>query len=296
VDVDSLGEYFSPPAGEELNTIGSNLLRFWILKDSTQVGIVGSSQVVSLSPSQFQNHKTVSLGWSASIHSDYDKVIRRYLVPNTPNLKYVIVTLMPGFLFPHGGGFPSPKWETSLAKTVGYSYDENHGFWGRSLPANFEKLAETKLITNGWVKVPPVQDIPGPGWGGDTPIMMTPINEDTTQAIYQNGMAILEGLTEYLSGRGIHLIILHCPENPAYANFPLAGYWGPSWPMFYAIKNRVEAWTKKNRYVHFYDANLDGRHDYSNDEFGNENHLAWRGGNKLAFRLDSLMSKIDSSK
>jgi len=292
LSLDSLGEYFKPAGGPELEAIGERLLRFWLLKDSAEVVVVGSSQVETFSPANFPNNKVVTMGWSGSVHSDYDKLIRRYIIPNVPNLKIVVMTLMPGWFFPHDGGWPSPRWESTLAKTSGLQYDEKNMYWSAGLPQGFVTAVEEKIQSRGMLVVPPAYDFAGSGWGGDNPAVNAPSSEDTSQVSYQGAIALMEQLIHDLSSRQVHLILIHVPENPSYAKMAWAGRWGPSWPTFHRIMDRAKGWEQSNPYVHLYDANMDGTHDYVDADAINENHLSYSGLVKLGRRLDLLMTKI----
>ncbi|MEK7391038.1 MAG: formylglycine-generating enzyme family protein [Fibrobacterota bacterium] len=290
---DSLGEYFVPKTGLEQDVIGDNLLRFWLSKDSAEVVLVGSSQLNGFSPAHFPHHKVVSLAWSASVHRDYDQLLRHYVLPNTPRLRVVVMTLMPGWFFSHGA-WPTSRWDASLVHTPGYQYDLSNNFWTYGTSSGFRGAIQARMDARRTVLVNPVVNIPGNGWGGANPAMMPTFSEDTLQVAYQSNMALVERLIADLSARGIHVVLLHSPENPVFANLPLAGAWGPSWPAFRKIMERAKSWQRDNRFVHVYDANLDGKHDYANDEAANENHLSYRGLIKLGLRLDSLLTSIEA--
>jgi hypothetical protein len=67
------------------------------------------------------------------------------------------------------------------------------------------------------------------------------------------------------------------------------GYYGPSWSTAEAILGDMRQIERENSYFHFYDANNDGNHDYTNAEALNQNHLDSLGANKLTLRVDSLL-------
>ncbi len=45
-------------------------------------------------------------------------------------------------------------------------------------------------------------------------------------------------------------------------------------------------------YVHFYDGNLDGYHDYVDSEAFNFDHLCPAGARKFSIRMDSVVHEI----
>jgi len=295
LDPDSIGQYFAPTAGPELAVIGENLLRFWLTRNSIDVAIVGSSQVNGFSPANFPAHKVGVMAWSAAVHSDYDSLLRRYIVPHAPNLGIVVVTLMPGWFFPHAGGWPSSRWNGGFGNTRGNRYDVSHGYWASGTPPEFERQIRRRMQREGLAEVAPYRVSPGRGWGGADPEIHPATSEDTAQPLYRETMSRMESLLEFLTSRGIHVVLLHAPESPLYRIGPQAGLWGPTWPSLQAILDRARSWEAANPRVHLYDANRGGDHDYQFEEFVNENHLSYKGLRKLGWRLDSLFTEIARS-
>jgi hypothetical protein len=53
---------------------------------------------------------------------------------------------------------------------------------------------------------------------------------------------------------------------------------------------------KTNPYFHFYNANLNGNHDYTGEEAQDGNHLCPPGAQKLTARVDSLIQSLVGGK
>jgi len=290
-DPDSAGRYFEPEANAQMAGFGESLLRFWIRKDSAEVVLLGSSQFNGLLQQHFPRHAIANLSMAASTYPDWDKTLRMIVLPHASKVKVVAMTLMPGWLF-RNGGWPGPQWETSVAPTIGIRYDAAHAFWSGGFLPGFFEVARARLDARGAVLVPTSGDYAGPGWGGSAPELTTSSLEDTTSAEFRENMSILRGMTALLAGRGIHLVLVNCPQSPAYRTTPAAGRYGPSWSMYHVVLERLRAMESANPFFHLYDAHQDGNHDYADDEAANWDHLSIRGADRLGGRLDSLVSNL----
>jgi len=80
------------------------------------------------------------------------------------------------------------------------------------------------------------------------------------------------------------------PENPAYpSQTGNIGRYGPSVATYRRIVSWIDSLTQRNSYVHFWDANNYGNHDFTSDEALDCNHLNSKGGLRIAAKLDSLI-------
>lgn len=286
-DPDSAAQYHSPAVAPEAEGFGDNLARFWIRKDSVEVVLVGSSHFLSMQPGHLPNHRNLNMAVAASTQSDWDKILRRIVLPHAPRLRVVFMTLMPGWFFP-SGGWPGDRWNEALLKSKGARYDTAHAFWKDGLPAGFVQFARDRLSARFQAVVPASSDYAGAGWGGPSPdLHPTPV-EDTTSTEFREGMATLEGIVDLLRSRGIQLVLVNCPQSPWYASTPYMGRYGPTSQMSRAILQRIRGMAAKSGNLHLYDANLDGLHDYLDEDAVNWDHLGARGARKLGHRLDSI--------
>jgi hypothetical protein len=113
-------------------------------------------------------------------------------------------------------------------------------------------------------------------------------------SLVQRGLSLIEELGDSAAAVGVHLFIVNLPENPLYATTTYRdtlwiGRLGPSRLTYEKIVARIDSLVRRNRFVHFYDANNFGNHDYTDGEAQNCNHLNFRGAVKFTARLDSLV-------
>jgi len=290
-DPDSAVQYYSPIETPEMDGFGDNLSRFWVRKDSADVVLVGSSHFLGMVPSHFPNHTMLNLSMAASSISDWDLILRRIVLPDAPKVKVVVMTLMPGWFFPTGSWI-GHRWTAAISPTTGIKYDSAHGFWKDGLPPGFVEAARAQLLKRSTAVVIPDVDYVGGGWGGTSPDLDPTPTEDSTLPEFTRNMAVMDSLAELLGQRGIHLLLVNCPQSPAYRSTIYAGRYGPTWPMYHAILARFRGLETRNRHFHFYDAHQDGNHGYAEDEAANCDHLAIRGSRKLGHRLDSILTVI----
>lgn len=290
-DPDSAAQYFAPAVSPEAETFGDNLARFWIRKDSVEVVLIGSSHFLSVEPGHLPNHRNLNLSVAASTQSDWDKILRRIVLPHAPRLRVVFMTLMPGWFFP-SGGWPGDRWNAALLKSKGARYDSAHDFWKDGLPSGFVQYASDRLSARSQAVVPATFDYVGAGWGGPSPDLHATPDEDSTTSEFREGMATLEAIADLLGSRGIQLVLVNCPQSPSYRTTPYMGRYGPTWEMSRAIVQRIRGLAVRKGNLHLYDAHQEGLHDYLEEEAANWDHLAIRGARKLGRRLDSIATDL----
>jgi hypothetical protein len=103
----------------------------------------------------------------------------------------------------------------------------------------------------------------------------------------------ISGLADSLERKGVHWIIIDFPVSPRYKNMSYYSVWGPPWQTALDIHQKLAEIEKTNPYFHFYNANMDGNHDYSKDEALDENHLCALGAKKLGARVDSIIHTLN---
>jgi hypothetical protein len=106
----------------------------------------------------------------------------------------------------------------------------------------------------------------------------------------QRFLAAFQTLADSLAAWRLHLLLVKFPEHPGYKALGIASRHGPS----SATYNELVAWYRRleqvNPYFHFYDANMNGDHDYTNDEAYDCDHLNYVGRRKMSARLDSVIA------
>ena len=101
---------------------------------------------------------------------------------------------------------------------------------------------------------------------------------------------IFINLANVLAARNAHLLVVNFPENPKYKTTDKIGYLGPYRTAFDQLATWLKNLESQNPYFHFYDANMDGDHDYTDAEARDRMHLNNLGAKKISTRIDSLMS------
>ena len=132
----------------------------------------------------------------------------------------------------------------------------------------------------------------GLGWGGNLPDVSPPVTEDTNNVEFLRNFNLLERLAIDAKMRGIHLLLFNCPQSPAYKTTAYAGRYGPTWSRYSWLLGKIQRMEQGNDHFHFYDAHLNGNHDYMDSSAMNCDHLAISGLRKLGTRLDSVVTKI----
>ncbi|QQS06202.1 MAG: SUMF1/EgtB/PvdO family nonheme iron enzyme [Fibrobacterota bacterium] len=289
---DSAGRYFDPIQTPEMTVFGENLLRFWLLSDSLDVVLVGSSHLAGFLPAHFPNHHALSLAMPASTLSDWEKISRLIVLPHAPKLRTLVVSFMPGWFFRYNGIWPGERWSPVIRQTSGIRFDTAHGFWSSGIPAGFKDRVRLRLSERSLSLDPVPIGVSGPGWGAANLDINPLASEDTLDPEFSANLAIMDGIIARVTQRGIHVLVVNNPQSPGYANSPFAGRYGPTWPAYHALIQRFRAREKANPFFHFYDAHLDGHHDYADQEAGNWDHLIGKGYMKLGFRIDSIVSSF----
>jgi hypothetical protein len=170
---------------------------------------------------------------------------------------------------------------------LGYQLDVSQIFWKDGLPASvvskiagFDSSQWTDYYYTGFVK-----SVSTTGWG-DALIDGTDYNFEDSSV--QVNIQLFKTLADALAARGTHLIVVNFPENPLYKQTTMIGRLGPS----HATYTKLSAWLRnlenRNSFFHFYDANMDGDHDYTDAEALDCNHLNYLGARKISARIDSL--------
>jgi hypothetical protein len=178
----------------------------------------------------------------------------------------------------------------------GYTYDMRHRFWKQGLPANFENLVQLAPCPN-------LPDIDTLGleragcanWGGTHPDI--PVKEWLDWTVdnenYKANFNKIKEMARLLARKEIHFVLYTTPESPWYRTTGSYGLIGPGRETGKAIVAQLKALEDSfPPYVHFYDANLDGYHDYADSEAFNVDHLCSKGARKFSGRMDSLVHSI----
>jgi formylglycine-generating enzyme required for sulfatase activity len=281
------GKYDVPVQWTSQSTAAYKLRLFWHFRDSVRYVALGSSPMYYGFDPGGMTMPTLNMGSIAADPGSEAFILQKYVVPRAKNLKAVILDLMPGFFRQDCN--KAPLRLLGLYDSKGYEVDAQNGFYAGGLPqqvisraASFSSSDWPGFIENGSVANPPL----GSGWG--VPIVDWG-DYNFGDSIVQSNLSQVDALCDSVAAHGIHLLIVCLPENPLYKTTSNIGRYGPS----RATYGRLVAWindrVQRNRFVHFYDANNYGNHDYNDSEALDCNHMNIKGGLKLAKRVDSLL-------
>jgi len=79
------------------------------------------------------------------------------------------------------------------------------------------------------------------------------------------------------------------PENPRYDTTNSIGRYGPGRTTYVKVVAWIDTLVQNNSYVHFYNANNYGSHDFADSEALDCNHLNYLGAQRMAAKIDSVV-------
>jgi hypothetical protein len=287
LDPDSLARYNEPATDVYQAIFSMRMTRFWERHNRLEVLFTGSSHVYSgidasrvtrLSP---LNESYPACGWLGQ-----EEWVRDYALPHCPRLKVVVMEAFPGWMHFPDGDF---TWVSQISRTLGVRYDAAHGFWKDGLAGGFEAMAGQAPKWNGvdMDSLGTVQMMTG-SWGDV--VLPTDGDFNYEDPGCQAVLARMEGFARELAGKGIHLLLVNYPTHPGFKNTAYYGPYGPRMEVAKPIIARLQAMERISPYIHFYDAQLFGNHDYGDAEAINAGHINTAGAAKLTSRLDSLIN------
>jgi formylglycine-generating enzyme required for sulfatase activity len=260
---------------------------FWSQFNNLQGVIVGGSPTYfGIDPEFIPTVKTLNMATFSSDPLTSCTLSVNYACTQISNLKIIIMGLDAYALAfnrenPYLNGLP---------RTLGYLFDVENKFWKKGLPqeikakiASFDSTHWQGFDLNGYIKEKPL----GNSKWGDTTFQnrVDYTFEDTT---IQKNILVFKELAKELASRKAHLLVINFPENPNYKKTDYIGSIGPRRSVYAKISEWLGNLEKQNAYFHFYDANMDGNHDYTDAEAFDCNHLNYLGAKKLSTRVDSL--------
>ncbi len=276
----SLGQYM----------LDSELKYYWARRETIECAIIGSSHVMfGVDPFLVGGHQAVQISIGGMELNIEQMLITDFLHNLSPRLKVVGMSCDPGWLSldltqpdPHDLGFVYSK---------GVAFDKEHGFWKDGVP----DAIKTKITAFNAATWPRLVDstgamnyLPlGDGWGEPLYDGGDYVLSDSAPQRY---LARFRALADSLAAWRIHFLLVKFPEHPGYRDLGVASRYGPS----FATYNRLVAWFREleqaNPYFHFYDANMNGGHDYTSGEALDCDHLNYAGRQKISSRLDSVIT------
>jgi hypothetical protein len=280
------GKYEFPVASNGQAELAEKLRLFWSQRNAVECMFYGGSPTMyGIDPAYISSVKAIngatrSSGGVTSITLAYN-----YALTHASSLKVLAIGLD---AYGMGTFDTINPYLSGLSRAVGYQLDKSNNFWRSTIPdgikskiAAYDSTQWPHFNAHGFTRSRDTGS-----WGGTTPLI-----EGMDFAYSSTVLANLElfkTMSDSLKKRGIHLLVINYPESPAYKTTTMIGRLGPSRITYAQIAAQLRTYEASNTYFHFYDANMDGNHDYADSEALDYNHLNYRGARKLSTRIDSL--------
>ncbi len=286
---DSLGRYNVLPTDFSQEMFANKMRTFWLQRGYGDVVGLGTSHLAfGMWPAAFTHFNAVNMGTAGAPMGVNVGVLKDYVLPQYQKLRAVIFDVLLGNLF---FSFATPPvWNGAL----GHVYDRNHGYWKQAVPVYMDSLmrytrveataAQYDSLGGGGYFI-----FHSNGWGADPPpnfIQGTGVLPDQYES---ENVQTLKDLAAEVGARGILFVMVIFPESPNYQRTPYYAKHGPVREAGRAIVADLENSCSLLPNCRLYDANREGNHDFTSEEFSDEDHLNQTGAAKLSLRLDSLV-------
>jgi uncharacterized protein (TIGR02171 family) len=285
---DSMGQYDTPLRGADQSEYAVKMRLLWLKRDSAEVVFLGSSHVKSgIAPERFTHFQSLNLGYSGAGLQGAGEMLIHYVLPHYPRLRAVLFEVVPGWYFDYEGDF---TWGSNMKESRGYAYDRAHDFWPTSVPPAIDSVMLEKTFnlqqffdgrggnfnaTGNWGAVPP------PVYKRGSGVLPAPFVEENLEK--------LRHLALSADSQGILFVMALFPQSPGYKSTSYYGKSGPTWEAGRSIVASMKQICSQIARCRFYDANLEGDHDYDSTMAVNEDHLSTAGALVLSRRLDSAL-------
>ncbi|MBN2036258.1 MAG: TIGR02171 family protein [Chitinispirillaceae bacterium] len=289
--LDSIGRYDEPLLISDQLFFASKLLMFWNYHDSLEVVFIGSSVAIAgFDPSRITGFASFNMGYCGSGLTGQKNIVSNYILNHCSSVKIICSSLDVGWFGLSGG---DATWGRAMRGSKGYAYDSAHSFWTAGITEDFKNI-----IRQIPLPVPGLDTAQGQfrrepyGWGASPPPFYGSLAWSFEDTNCQNNLATIQTIADTLRTRGIHWLMVNFPVHPYFKNDTAYSPWGPNWETALKVIGAVRAIDSTNAFFHFYDANMNGNHDYGNEDACDENHLSYIGAAKLSTRLDSIIHTI----
>ncbi len=282
---------YDVPLQANIISFTTALFDYWNHYETIQTVALGSSRFRNgINPVYLSSGKSLNLSIDGADMWVFSHLWNDYLKKHSKNLEWVVIELSLDFLHNQ----EADGWRL-WALTDGYQYDREHDFYENGFPEKFnEKLQIASMIVN----MPDNISAQGLGfinalsgnWEDDAAPNFSMIGK------YPDGwvssLKELERMLNEMDSRGIRVLGVTTPQNPAYSTPAYNEIWGRYGPPLAKAKQIMDSlYAIESRHENFriFDQHLMGKHDYTNTDAFNADHLAIPGAQKLTIRIDSVM-------
>ncbi len=288
------GAYDLPAMDAGDIAFAQKLRLFWHFRQAPSVIAIGSSPIYDGFNPSGMTERTLNVAGLASDPITDAVFSQKYLLPFAPNLKVLLFDLFPGFL-PLNGLTAFPALD-GVAQSKGWECDSQNNFYGNGLPSQVIAKAAAFTQPVNWAGVDssglPLNPQAGSGWG--VPLFDFAGDYAINDPAVRTSLGSIAALGDSAAAHGVHLILVYMPENPGYDSVRyedtlFIGRYGPSVATYTNLVAWIDSLTQNNSHVHFWDANNYGHHDFVDSEALDCSHLNYKGGIRIAAKLDSLI-------
>jgi hypothetical protein len=285
---DSLGRYNKPVGTAVKDMYGMRMLAFWSHPEATFF-IVGNSQAaMDFDPAIFSD-PGYNMGIpSTDISTTYD-IVMNYVAVNANGspLRWV------GIFVPLDNMLYDPSltsWVGSIEDSQGRIYDAHHDFWRAGLPANFLTYLGSLARPQVYLDIRPegLSAVPSLGWG-KPPKNVWPAGLGRNSRNVAEPIRMINSMVTTLSEKGISTVLLIPPVHPWYSSDIRFGPTGMKDDLATSILNALDSICALHTSAWVYDANQWGKHDYTDSDAYDYQHLSATGAAKLATRVREFL-------
>ena len=288
VDFDSAGSYFDSevesPAPFISVELGMRMQSFWKNNETMEAVTFGSSMMLNaVIEDSIKSYKMVNMSVSMTDFHLFEYLIRHYILPYAPRMKYIVMELTPGFFYRVFEEMAGPI----LFLSPGFLYDITH--LSESTKNEIAELSQEQQFPKVLLGQQYIENtflLPSGAWGDA--IVVSDISTMTFDSqTLQDNLDKLRSLYRSIDSCGIQLIAAIPPRSPQYRYAEAFDPYGPSWNVAHQIIDAV-----KDMGILVFDEYKDGYHDYTDAMANNPNHLSYLGAAQFSARLDYLLSML----
>jgi len=291
-DLDSIGQYDSPHLSDKQAQLGYKMRLFWHYQDSLDVIFVGSSVAADgIDPRYFTGIRGLNMAIGGGDLATSLELIKSYILNHCKNLKVVCLSYDTHLFFLADGAAEAYP---TFVQGKGYLYDKSHQFWSSGLSPEFNSLINAVAPPPGYERMDSLGLVAFScaGYGPTPPPILGDTTLSTEQENYRKNMAMLLEVVRLCSLRNIKVLLVNFPTHPGYATSAAYGPLAPSQATAKAMLSEITAEAANNNFLTFYDAHVNGAHDYTEFEFYDYLHLCTEGAKKLSSHVDSILHQI----
>lgn len=293
LDLDSAGVYLSENHDEYKAVFRIRMETYWKHLDDTKVLVTGSSRAkAGVDPDMFPEWKMLNIAVTGVDANRDLSILENYVMNHADSLDAIVLSI------DLDGWRGEPDFWTMIKKGApGYIYDENHGFWADSIPANFLRAVSESFPAEAYVSNQFTErggsTMPARSWDSEgVQFYFDSTFTDAENKALDSYLGRLVALADQAAEKKIYLIGILFPQSPRYKNTGSLGICGMQRSEAAEKIAWLDSVAQEKPYFVFVDENKMGDHDYTDEMAYNMDHLSPAGAAQLTTRLDSLLKTL----